>query len=70
MIILPIVFYIPKFFEVRNREILVSQDVTINCSDYAVFRSQHPGFQGLAQQFMVHFNSTKYPKECSRISLE
>lgn len=38
LVVLPVVFYIPKFFEVRNREVFNRRELTINCTDYAIFR--------------------------------
>ena len=70
LLVVPVLFYVPRFFEIRSRQMLFRYEETVNCTDYAISRAEHPGFQGLAQQFMVHFNSTKYPRECSRVPLE
>lgn len=70
VVIIPILFYIPKFFEVRAKEVSQTFHVIINCSEYLNIRPDHPGFQGLAQQSMVNFNSLDYPSECTSLPFE
>ncbi|TRY64039.1 hypothetical protein TCAL_12293, partial [Tigriopus californicus] len=70
VVIIPILFYIPKFFEVRAQEVSRTFHVIINCSEYLSIRPDHPGFQGLAQQSMINFNSLDYPSECTSLPFE
>ena len=71
LVMLPILFYIPKFFEVRAKEVIFPHQIIINCTEYVEFRGDHGiGFQGLAQQYMVNRNFTRFPKECQRIPIK
>ncbi len=71
LVLLPILFYIPKFFEVRAREVILSYQAIIDCTGYVEFREEHGiGFQGLAQQSMVNRNFTKFPRECHKIPIK
>ena len=67
VVVVPVLFYVPKFFEVRSQEVVIPYQVTINCTDYVRFRGSNAGFQGLAQQSMVNFRSSLFPQECSRL---
>jgi len=70
VIVIPVLFYLPKFFELTSREEVVTVRAMVNCSEYLRFRGDHPGFQGLAQQSMVNFHSKlSYPEECGKLSL-
>ena len=65
--LLPIVFYLPKFFEVRSKEVSVAIRSQIDCTEFARFRASwtSEGFQGLAQQSMLNFNTSRFPPECA-----
>ena len=76
VIILPILFYIPKFFEVRSAEVASNRTYPLDCTDFLKQldtsgagseneNSQRRGFMGFAHQSMAIFNDTyTYPSQC------
>ena len=68
LMIVPVLFYIPKFFEVRTKEVVVAQQAAVNCTAYVEFREGNSGaFGGFAHQYIVNRNFSRFPKECTMI---